>query len=251
MATQEAMEYFLSVWECIPMLCKHALKANTFCGMENLLYLMLTGTFAEESSSRGRHRRSKHDKLDTSKVRNWIEPAPFKWSSFGKDSKHAHLHFVGNNTDEGDETDDYFASAEVVSDRAGDDDAPASARPRAWEPVQEAGKVFQHKHPKRMARARRRKQHQANREGSLERKHAQKKVVTQPKCAAAGAQCAGKGDSLMELTPCCDAGYNCSATNEWWSSCKKKKGHHGKIAETPTHPNKADERGRGRWPLRW
>lgn len=45
------------------------------------------------------------------------------------------------------------------------------------------------------------------------------KCVVQPKCAKAGAQCAGKGDSVMEKIPCCDAGFVCNATNEWFSSC--------------------------------
>ena len=45
------------------------------------------------------------------------------------------------------------------------------------------------------------------------------KCVTQPKCSAKGAQCAGKGDTVMDPTPCCDAGFTCNATNEWYSSC--------------------------------
>jgi len=46
------------------------------------------------------------------------------------------------------------------------------------------------------------------------------KCVTQPKCAASFAQCAGKGQSVMEPTPCCDANYTCLAANEWYSSCQ-------------------------------
>lgn len=45
------------------------------------------------------------------------------------------------------------------------------------------------------------------------------KCVYQPHCAADHKQCAGKGDSVMDTTPCCTAGFVCKATNEWWSSC--------------------------------
>jgi hypothetical protein len=45
------------------------------------------------------------------------------------------------------------------------------------------------------------------------------KCVMQPKCAKANAQCKGKGQSVMEATPCCTAGFVCNATNEWYSSC--------------------------------
>lgn len=45
------------------------------------------------------------------------------------------------------------------------------------------------------------------------------KCVTQPKCAKDNAQCAGKGQSVMEPTACCTKGFTCHATNEWYSSC--------------------------------
>jgi len=45
------------------------------------------------------------------------------------------------------------------------------------------------------------------------------KCVVQPQCAAQGAQCAGTGDSVMKATKCCDAGWSCVATNEFYSHC--------------------------------
>ena len=41
-----------------------------------------------------------------------------------------------------------------------------------------------------------------------------RRCVLQPVCARANQQCAGKGQSVMEPTPCCDAGFTCKAVSE-------------------------------------
>jgi hypothetical protein len=45
------------------------------------------------------------------------------------------------------------------------------------------------------------------------------KCVHQPKCAKAHGQCAGAGQSVMEPTPCCDAGFTCQNQSVYYSSC--------------------------------